>query len=320
MERHVQTVLGPVSVAELGMTLPHEHLVFGMTGWEYDLAEPPTHGQQFDACRHQVEASFAAGVRTIVEVSPPEMGRNVPMMQEVAKSTGMHIVCCTGLYARRPTAYFLRRSADEIAELFVHELTEHIGDTEARAGIIKCAVDGPNFTAHERTVLEAAAAAQRETDAPLMVHVEPGASLATARLLNELGVPGHKAVIAHAESDSDLDVLLEIAGDLGMFVGFDRFGYEVTVRNDVRLALVAALCHLGHEDRILLSHDFPCVLHGRDVNRWAGMEDKLTHWGFTYVPQEVLPGLRELAVTDAQIEQMTITNPAMLLGCSASQR
>ncbi|HHQ48490.1 MAG TPA: phosphotriesterase-related protein, partial [Acidobacteria bacterium] len=35
-EATVNTVLGPISPAEMGVTLPHEHLCFGYPGWEGD--------------------------------------------------------------------------------------------------------------------------------------------------------------------------------------------------------------------------------------------------------------------------------------------
>ena len=36
----VDTVLGPVSTDELGVTLMHEHLVFSYLGWECDALSP----------------------------------------------------------------------------------------------------------------------------------------------------------------------------------------------------------------------------------------------------------------------------------------
>lgn len=38
----VNTVLGPVSVDELGVTLMHEHLVFSYLGWECALRSQNT--------------------------------------------------------------------------------------------------------------------------------------------------------------------------------------------------------------------------------------------------------------------------------------
>ena len=312
MSDQIQTVTGPVAVGDLGLTLPHEHLVFGMTGWQLDVVPVPSRAEQLAACERHTRAAVEAGVRTMLELTTPEMGRDVQLMREVSRRTGMRIACATGLYARRPSAYFVRRSEDEIAELFVHELTEGIGDTGIRAAVIKCAVEAAELTDHERTALTAAALASQATGAPVVVHVEPGAALAAARLLADRGLPGARTVIAHVESTPDPELLDTLAGELGVFLGFDRFGYELTVSNQARVEAVAALCRRGHAGRVLLSHDYVCVMFGRDARRWDGMEDQLRDWSFTYLPRAALPALAQAGVSDADLHRMTVANPAAL--------
>jgi phosphotriesterase-related protein len=314
MSDQIQTVTGPVAVSELGLTLPHEHLVFGMTGWQLDIVPAPSRAEQLEACERHARAAVEAGVRTMLELTTPEMGRDVELMREVSRRTGLRIACATGLYARRPAAYFVRRSEDEITELFVHELTEGIGDTRVRAAVIKCAVEAADLSDHERTVLRAAAQASQATGAPVVVHVEPGAALAVARFLAGAGLPGARTVIAHVESTPELRLLETLAGELDVFLGFDRFGYELTVTNQVRVATVAALCRQGHAGRVLLSHDYVCVLFGRDARRWDGMEDQLREWSFTYLPRAAMPALGRAGVSDADLHRMTLANPASLFG------
>ena len=312
MSDQIQTVTGPVPLSELGLTLPHEHLVFGMTGWHLDVVPAPSRAEQLAACEQHARAAVRAGVRTMLEMTTPEMGRDIDLMRQVSRRTGLRIACSTGLYARRPTAYFLRRSQDEIAELFVHELTEGIGDTGVRAAVIKCAVEAAELSEHERTTLAAAAQASRATGAPVVIHVEPGAALAVARFLAGAGLAGARTVIAHVESTPDPELLDMLAGEFGVYLGFDRFGYELTVSNQARVAAVAALCRRGHASRVLLSHDFVCVLLGRDAHRWDGMEDRLREWSFAYLPRAGVAALARAGVSDADLHQMTIDNPAAL--------
>lgn len=308
----VKTVAGDIDASQLGFTLPHEHLVFGMTGWEIDIFPHATKDARFKTCLKHLRASREAGVQSLVECSTPEMGRDVQLMRELSEATGMHIIASTGLYARRPAGYWMRRTAEEMAELFVHELEKGVRDTGIRCGQIKTALEAVELTDYEETVLRAAAMAHKATGAPIMIHVEEEGGMAALDLLTGEGVPGSKIVIAHAETTADMRYLLRILEQYGAYVGFDRFGLDLMQRDDVRHAMVAALCILGHAGRIQVSHDFPCFMHGRDVDRWKASADKVRNWNFVYVPTEVVPRLRSVGVSEADIQQMIVGNAATL--------
>src|SRR6266545_2688036 len=96
--KQVQTVLGPVPVDNLGMTLMHEHLVIGWPGWVFDPLA------RFDRLKvtgmlvDRLHALKTLGVSTFVDPCPIELGRNPELAAEVAEATGMNIICATGLY------------------------------------------------------------------------------------------------------------------------------------------------------------------------------------------------------------------------------
>lgn len=81
----VQTVTGPVEHTALGVTLAHEHLVLASPGlpeqypWRYDRNALVEH-----AAAELVEAK-AAGVGTVVDVSPPDLGRDVRLLEAISK-------------------------------------------------------------------------------------------------------------------------------------------------------------------------------------------------------------------------------------------
>ena len=114
------------------------------------------------------------GVSTFVDPCPIELGRNPELAAEVAEATGMHIICATGLYTNRLgiLVYFRQRSIDEIAEIFKRELTEGIGSSGIRAGLIKCATGLNEITRHEEKCLRAAGRAHKATGAPILTHTE----------------------------------------------------------------------------------------------------------------------------------------------------
>jgi phosphotriesterase-related protein len=308
----VQTVAGAVDTGSLGFTLPHEHLVFGAGGWDTDIVPKRTREERVAECEKHVKAAYEAGVRSIFEFTTLELGRDVEVMREVSHRTGMNIVCSTGLYARMPSGYWKRRTVEEMAEVFVHELEIGIGDTPVRAGIIKTALEQVEITDYEEQVLRAAAMASKATSAPIAIHVESSGGLKALEILAAEGIPGNRIIIAHAESTPDFRYILKIVEGYGAYAGIDRYGLELLQRDDIRDALVAGLCALDHSDRIHVSHDFPCCMLGRDVGRWAAHPERVRNWNLVYVPTVVIPRLRSKGISQDHIDQITVRNPAAL--------
>ncbi len=114
----INTVLGPCRPEDLGLTLMHEHLIIGLPGWDADTAAPPfQRGDVLKRCIDRMEELKALGVRTILDPCPADGGRDAEFMAEVARATGVHIICATGLYKEDlgatgyfPTARSLRKN------------------------------------------------------------------------------------------------------------------------------------------------------------------------------------------------------------------
>jgi phosphotriesterase-related protein len=305
----LDTVCGPVGAESLGFTLPHEHLVYAMTGWQLDHVGHVPRREQVESCVEAVAAAHELGVTALFDLTVPELGRDVDLLAEVSRRTGVHIAGATGLYARYPVTYFVRRSAAEIAEFFIHELVHGVGETGIRPALVKCAVDPPPFAEFSVRVLEAAAQAHRATGAPVVVHVEPGAQVEALHLALLSGIAPGRLVIAHAES-TDLDLVLPIV-EAGAFAGFDRFGYHHTLSDEERLAVLLELVRRGFQGRIQLSHDQITVFLGRDGLR-ATWIDRSRDWHLTHLPRDILPRLRAAGLDDQTIRTLTVENPAAL--------
>ena len=120
------TVRGPVAAADLGLTLPHEHLFIDL------LREYRGNGLLNDEALaiEEVGAFRDAGGRTIVDCTSEGLGRDPLALRRVSEATGLNIVMGSGHY-RRPyldEARLDRMSADEIAADIVRDLTEGVGD------------------------------------------------------------------------------------------------------------------------------------------------------------------------------------------------
>jgi phosphotriesterase-related protein len=312
----IQTVLGPVRAEQLGVTLIHEHLVIGWPGWVFDPLA------RFDRMRvtslliERLCELKALGVSTFVDPCPIELGRNPELAAEVAEATGMNIICATGLYTNRLgiPVYFRQRTVDEIAEIFTRELTHGIGSSGIRAGLIKCATGLNEITRHEEKCLRAAGRAHRATGAPIMTHTE-SATMGNEQLniLASEGVNFGRVIIGHSCGTANLAYHIGLL-DRGAFLGFDRFGMETLFPDRLRIAALAGLLSIGYARQIVLSHDYVGSFLGRSMFRTPESQQGLAKWSYTHLFKEVLPKLRTIGVSEAQIQTMLVENPRRFFG------
>jgi phosphotriesterase-related protein len=314
--KQVQTVLGPVPVEQLGVALMHEHLVIGWPGWIFDPLA------RFDRLRvanlliQRLRELKALGVSTFVDPCPIELGRNPELAAEVAEATGMHIICATGLFTNRLgiPVYFRQRTVDEIAEIFTRELSIGIGSSGIRAGLIKCATGLNEITRHEEKCLRAAGRAHRATGAPILTHTE-SATMGGEQLdiLASEGVDFGRVIVGHSCGTANLEYHLSLL-DRGVFLGFDRFGLEALYPDRLRIAALAGLLSIGYAKQIVLSHDYVGCFLGRSMFRTPESQRGLAKWSYTHLFKEVLPKLRAIGVSEAQIQTMLVENPRRFFG------
>jgi phosphotriesterase-related protein len=252
------------------------------------------------------------GVDTIVDATPFDLGRDVTFLAECAERSGMGIIACSGHWLV-PAPATANRTTDQLARLFIAELTEGADGTTIRAGVLKVASEEA-IEPFDRRVLEAAIAAHRETGAPIITHaaVRHRIGELQAAIFEEQGVDPRRVVIGHSDDTADIGYLTGLA-DRGFRIGMDRlpcgalpeYGGQ-TIAD--RLRMIAELVARGYGDRIVVSHDDPI---------WAGLlteEDQRRHLEanpdvISFIPRVALPELRRLGVDDAAVRAMTVENP-----------
>ena len=313
----IQTVTGPVAVSDLGRTLMHEHMLIGYPGWESDTLRPgQTRREMIKVCEDRIAEMKAHGVRTMLDPCPNDLGRDVAFAAEVAARTGFQVVCATGLYheAEGGAAYWKMRanfgaSPDSIAELFIHELTEGIGDTGVKAGIIKVATGHHAISDYERMVLLAAAKASVETGAPITTHTDQGQfGREQQRILTEAGVPAHRIIIGHSCGTTDHDVHMDIVRG-GSYLGFDRFGIEILQPDAERIASLLKVLQKGGGSRVVVSHDSVWCWRGTPIPNPEAFAEMLAVWTPSHFFERVIPRLLEGGATAAQVEELLVDNP-----------
>src|SRR5262245_5775844 len=312
--RAIQTVTGPMTPDGLGTTLMHEHLAIGFPGWDAEAAvDRSARREHGKLCVERMQELAGLGLTSMLDPCPLDLGRDVELMAEVSAASGVRIVCATGLYKEDQggAAYWKFRMPfgdvrREMHDLFVRELTEGIGETGIRAGVIKVATGAGRVTAYEDTVLRAAADAHRATGAPITTHTEAGTmGVEQLAILVEEGVEPSAVIVGHSCGTSDLGYHLKLL-DRGAFLGFDRFGLEIVHPDRERLAALIGLVGIGFARQIVLSHDTVWCWRGRAPTLSRGA---LPEWEPTHVFRRILPRLREAGVSEGAIRTMLVDNP-----------
>jgi phosphotriesterase-related protein len=246
------------------------------------------------------------GIRTIVDLTTVDLGRDVGLVLEAARRSPVQIVVATGAW-KRPPIYFSVHGVDAVTELFVRDITVGIGTTGVKAGIIKCATDTDGVTPEIDTVLRAAARAHLATGVPISTHTWAPDRVGEIQqaIFTQEGVDLRRVVVGHSGDTEDLDYLRRLM-DRGGTIGMDRFGLDRLLTTEGRIAVIVRLCAEGYADRMVLSHDANC---------WCDMVPehvkpvRSPSWHFTHISDDVLPALRRAGVTDDQIELMLVGNP-----------
>jgi phosphotriesterase-related protein len=253
----------------------------------------------------------AAGVDTLVDLTTMDNGRDVPLIAEIASQTDVHVIVASGMWRLVPR-YFTDKTPDDLAKLFVRDITEGIQGTTVKAGIIKNANDERSVGGLQDLAFRAAARAHRQTGVPLSTHTNmfEQSGLDQQRIYAEEGVDLTRVIIGHSGDTDDLDYLRRLL-ERGSYVGIDRFGLDhfgaqKFLDTPGRVRLVAELCKGGYADRIVLSHDAASWPDGRGIDY---QDQTWPNWRYTHLPCDVVPALREAGVSEVQIDQMTRGNP-----------
>jgi phosphotriesterase-related protein len=314
----VQTTAGPIDASELGVTLIHEHF----RGRDEAAALQWPHLYDEDAeWTASIEAANGVkehGVKTIVEPTAMLLGRDIDLLQRIARETGLNIVPCTGIYTYDHLPhFFLNRDEDFMADCFVHDIEHGIQGTDIKAAFIKCAADEAGVTPNIEKVHRAAARASVRTGRPIMAHSRPASETGPRQveIFLEEDVAPEKIQIAHTGDTDDLDYIDRLL-DKGVYVGLDRYGLEVFLPMERRNATTTALLERGHVERMFLSQDFVVALdwYPPELAEQLIAAGMAKDWSMTLLWEQVIPALKEAGMTGEQLETMLVANPARWLG------
>jgi phosphotriesterase-related protein len=315
-EPRVMTVRGPVSPADLGRTLAHEHVVVDFIGAARVSPERYDSDAAFETALPHVRAVKERGVGTLVECTPAFIGRNPSLLLRLSKEADLHFVTNAGWYAAVHHRYLppdaQTESADRIARRWLDEWKEGIEGTGVRPGFLKLGTGNGPLPAVDAKLLRAAAAVHHEAGLSIFVHTGDGkAALDEIRILGEERVRPEALVWVHAQNDPG-PIQIE-AAKRGAWISLD--GYSLAVQNRERYPnMLAAHREAGTLGRVLISHDDGWAVDG-DGARGNGL--KLFGNGnrepYQSVFTHLLPELKRRGFGEAQVDQMLRVNPSEAL-------
>jgi len=223
----INTVLGPISEDDLGATLMHEHILVDLDGTNM-IEKTYTTEEVVDIVLPFLIDVKNKGCSTIVEATPDGLGRDLEVLQECAKKSGLNIITCTGAWdgfsvrGKCVPKDIKEKTIDEIASIWVKEAKEGIDGTGIKPGFIKMALgdEGEVFPLQEK-LLRAAIKTSLEIGLRIQCHVYQEPSVKRVfEILEEENLPFDNFIWVHADAKMDISLILEVAKK-GMWIEFD---------------------------------------------------------------------------------------------------
>ncbi|WP_426976931.1 phosphotriesterase family protein [Pseudarthrobacter sp. O4] len=332
----VQTVTGTIEHTELGLVLPHEHLANDLTGaytpapdqnirellegpvtaeLAWLLREHPYNSRDncgltdADAIVEDLRSFRSMGGRTVIDLTPPGLGRNPAALKAYSVAADVNVVMGSGSYLQKfQSPAELSASEEELTALIMEDFQRD----GIKPGVIGEIGVSPLFTVAEEKSLRAAAQAQKTLGVPLFIHL-PGWMRLGHRILDivldEIGVRPEAVVLCHMDPSFDDPQYQDELAARGAYLCFDMIGMPYNFASEgaspspaQAADAIARLIEGSHHERIMLSHDV--FLKGM-LTRYGGN-------GFSYVPFAFPQRLLERGISVEHIAGIMRDNPAAL--------
>ena len=338
----VQTVLGPVHPSELGATTTHEHLYIDFSfmyrpaqdtpspeladapitlenlGWirrNYYSNRSNLQLMDLDTTTGEVRKYREAGGGAIVDATTTEIGRTPDALVQISRDSGVHIIMGAGFYvgATHPE-HMDDRSVEDLAGEIISDIVEGVEDSGVRAGIIGEVGCTWPLAPTERKSLSAAAVAQGETGAAILVHPgrHPDAPLEILELLENDGADISRVIMGHLDRTVFEFAALQGIAESGCYLEWDLFGNEgsyyplaeIDMPSDAqRLDFIKCAADAGYSDRIVIGHD---IATRHRLVRYGGH-------GYGHILENIVPKMRRKGFSEETIRAITVDNPARIL-------
>lgn len=340
----VQTVTGVIEAADMGMTLPHEHMFIDLRNQftPFDDEEKDAISRQqvninnlgrlrlnpyaiqdnlvLDDMEVAVKETLlfkGAGGETIVDCTSVGIKRQPEKLKELSLRTGVNIIAGSGYYTQDThPPEMVNWKAGDIAERIVRDFREGIDNTEVKAGIIGEIGTSKEILPMERINLEASAIAFRQLGAPVYVHTYPWgrAGIEAVDILVDGGVAPEKIVLCHIDVEPDVAYINALL-KRGVYIEFDNFGKEFVI--DPTERGFAGGIFIRDLDRVRLIDD---LVRAGNANQILITNDICLKsmlcdyggWGYAHILKNIVPLMKSENLSESAIHQIVKVNPVEL--------
>ena len=311
----IPTVTGPMDSGELGYTLIHEHAVT-CCDWSMRMCLRGQFCQEdrlLEMAVTQLKKAKAAGVDTIVDGTPINLGRDIRLIRRASELSGVRIVVSSGFY-HQEDPWLAWKPRDEIYGYLDYECGHGLEATDILPGIMKCAVDHLGLTDYIVKMLGITADVAREHHLPIFCHTIPELRHGGAMLdvMADHGVPLSSVIAGHSGDVDDMDYLESLL-ERGCYLGMDRFGTVTATPGTAlerRVDTILRLCGDGWADRLLVSHDYAPYTGFLPDWKTSSTDEALEKpVNFTYFEKFAAPLLLERGLSEKTLHKLTHENP-----------
>jgi 5-phospho-D-xylono-1,4-lactonase len=309
----VRTVLGDIDPAELGITYAHEHLA--IAGSRSTELFPDFRLDDVDKAVAELAPAQALGLRSVVDAMPADTGRNVDLLAEISRRSGVHVIAATGAHHARwyPERHWtVILPVDEIAGLFAADIDVGIDAldygspvvkrTPYRAGVIKIAGSTGGPSERDARIFEAAAIAQRVTGCPILTHCEAGTGAPEQiELLARHGARPDHVALSHVDKVVDRGYQRAVFAT-GAYVEYDQ-GFRWGDQPNGTLQLLEWAAEDGNLGQVVL---------GLDAARQGYWTEYGGSPGWTFLLAAFTERMAERGLGDRERWELLVANPARL--------
>ncbi len=301
----VITVTGEIPASKMGITLTHEHVLVDFA--PIDSITPNRYNKDSVIMKvlPYLEELRPYKVSTFVDCTPEFLGKDPQLLAELSRKSGINILTNTGWYAADNKKHLPHEindlSAEQIAEIWIAEAKNGIGNTGIKPGFIKIGINDFNFSETDKKLVAAACITHLETGLTIMSHTGlASAALAQLQILKQYGVDPSAFIWTHANVETKMENTLAIS-QMGCWVAFDGI-HDTMVAISWYQKLLQFMKSTRQLNRVLLSHDAgwyqPGKPNGGEIRPYTALFNTL------------IPYVMHEGFTKEEVDQIIVKNPA----------
>lgn len=258
----IRTVKGDISKEQLGWCQCHEH-VFLSDGPSRKVSKA-LFMDDYDKSLREIISYKKAGGKSFVDAQPFGCGRMIEKLYRASKDSDVNIITCTGFHKTvffEDQEWLKKQDEQTLSDIFINEVESGVQIDNGifiKTGIIKCsAVPGEHKadSLYEKLFLAAVNAA-KVTNAPVLIHMDPGANaFPILKLFEENGIPSDRIMFCHLDRAKYDFAYHEELAQAGVFLDYDTIHRLKYHSDEKELRLIEHMTDRGFGDNLVLSLD-----------------------------------------------------------------